>query len=562
MEPLASSKRLIGIAVAAVLTCSLLLIIYFYLFNTSLNRMIKPDLPILQIQVQFRNLEHQNIDVSGNVIAGNPMPSTEDTECPVLQGGDIHSPSVASAEQQTQAKCPRTAIWYVKKHPIALTLYFHQGARFLQWWDSQPQIQTLLDNRFSQGLFFGLLQSMKIKAEQLKLNGLQGEFLGHLLRDAITANAELHYDLAHGDHGWVLSYLRKESPFAEQAIPAMAGLLATSAYRVHYLPEPVLEIRIGLQRFFLTELRQRLYLAQSLEALLNVIESLKPVTEPGTAPISLTLRAEAFLNKLVPAVTGTPEWHAQFQFALKDGELGRLQLPTGNWVQPFHAKLFDGVVASIPHDAFAAIASSLYLPPTLTLEDWQNMIGTEHAQIETGPEPGGLGLIWDFDPTSAHGAIGIIVANPGQPQASQAYRQYLRTDERSAECAGGSIFLAATSDALLTRMKEACARQSLSPLDWQRGSEQQRYANAQLISFLNPGAGIRELFLAGGAGNSDDGDEFTPEWKQAYVNAKAAMRRDGDALFQTLPIFSYAGRVDTVGMVELEGQLIAQEEAQ
>ena len=560
MEPLTPPKRLIAIAAAFALTATAGILVYRHLAKAPLRAMVRADLPMLDLTVKLRDLENNDLEDADSPIAGGEEPLAGDEHCPALVGGDVGSPSAASASQQRPPDCPRRAVWYVKTHPIAFTLYFNQGRTFLKWWDSQPQIQALLDNRFMQGLFFGLLQSLKIKAEQLNLQGLRGEFLAQLLRDAVGADAELHYDMVHGERGWVLSYLRADSDFAEQALPAMAGLLAGSGYRPAKLPEPILEMRIGLQQLFLTEYRGRIYLAQSLEALLNVIESVAPLENPATAPLSLTFRAEAFIDNLLPVLTGAPDWNARFDFALKDGKLGTLTLPAGPWQKQLHDQLFEGVLAGIPHDAFAAVATSLRLPPTLTVEDWRQLASDGPSQAAPDAEPGGLAVVWDVDADSPGGALGVIVANPGAPQASQAYRQYLRNTELSAECGGGSVFLAATSPALLTRMREACARQSLSPLDWQRGSEKQRLLSSQLTAFINPGAGIRELFLAGGAGDAKDSNEFAPRWRQDYEAAKAAMRQDGDKLFGAPPIFSYAGRAGA-GPISLEGRTVSQEVA-
>ncbi|QPK65271.1 hypothetical protein IVG45_10230 [Methylomonas sp. LL1] len=559
MEPLTPSKRLIAISLAVTLTATAGIVAYFQLSKKPLSQMTRPDLPMLDLTVKLLNVDDQELDAAGSRIGDIEEVPAGDERCPALSGGDISSATVVSSDLRRPADCPRKATWTIKKHPVAFTLYFNQGQTFLNWWDSQPQIKTLLDNRFSRGLFFGLLQSLKVKAEQLNLQGLQGEFLAHLLRDAIAANAELHYDMAHGNRGWVLSYLRHDSAFAEQALPAMAGLLAGSGYRVPKLPEPILEMKIGFQQFFLTEYQHRIYLAQSLEAMLNVIDSVLPMYDHDPAPLNLTVRTEAFINHLLPVLTGSPTWNAQFNFDLKDGKLGGLVLPAGPWTRQLHGTLFEGVLASIPHDAFAAVAASLRLPPTLTVDDWRKVASEGPSTTTPGPEPGGLALVWDFDADNPRGAIGVIVANPAEPQASQAYQQYLRNAELSAECAGGSVFLAATSQGLLTRMKEACARQSLSILDWQRGSDKQRFSSAQLMTFVNPGAGIRELFLAGGAGNAQDANEFSPRWQQDYEKAKAAMRQDGDKLFDSLPIFSYAGKVSGDSEVSLEGKWVARE---
>jgi hypothetical protein len=560
LAALTPAKRLIVIAAAITLTATAGIFGYRHLTQARLSSMIKADLPMLDLTVVMRDLDNQDLSAAATLLGSDdPTPSTADANCPTLSGGDIGDTSVASNIKRP-AECPRSAVWYVKKHPIAFTLYFNQGQKFLTWWDKQPQVQNLLNNRFMQGLFYGLLQSLKVKAEQLQLQGIQGEFLAHLLRDAIAANAELHYDLVHGKEGWVLSYLRRDSDFAEQALPAMAGLLAQSGYRLAKLPEPILELRVGLQHFFLTEYQQRLYLAQSLEALLNVLESLSPQKNAAAAPFSLTIRAEAFIENILPVLAGAPTWQTQFNFTLQDEQLGEVRLPTGPWSKTLHDKLFSGVLASIPQDAFAAVAGSFQLPPNLTSEDWRTFADAGPTQSPPGPEPGGLAVVWDYDSNSPAGAIGLIVANPAAPQASQSYSQYLRNADKSAECAGGSIFLAASSEGLLTRMKEACAQQSLSMLDWQRGRDKQHFEASQLVAFINPGVGLRELFLAGGAAGNADRNEFAPQWQQDYETAKAAMVKDGDKLFTSLPIFSYAGRINgEAATINLEGRTVSQE---
>ncbi|MGR8929198.1 MAG: hypothetical protein ACU836_01070 [Gammaproteobacteria bacterium] len=555
MEPLAPAKRLTLIVAALTLSAAAGMFVYSRWSELSLGR---DDLPALQLSVKLLDAEGNTLDAEHSLIAGGPSAPAGSDHCPELKGGDLRFPSTALPDEERPVDCPRIATWYVKKHPIAATLYFNNGKRFLQWWDTQPDVKTIIGNRFTQGLFFGLLKSAKIKAEQINLQGLQGEFLQYLLRDAIAANAELHYDMMHGNRGWVLSYQWSDSSYTKQAVPIMARVLAGNAYRLTRLPEPVLEMRIGTQRLFLTQYRHRIYLAQSLEALLNVIDSVKPRRIVADAPLSLVLRTEAFIGKLVPVWTGSETSEARLDFDLQDGKFGSLALPSGPWSLSLHENIFEGVLAAIPHDAFAAVAASLQLPPTMTIEDWRHIASGGRSPTNYNA-PGGMALVWDFDDDDPHGAIGVILANPESPEASPAYSQYLKDPELGVECAGGSVYLAATSHNLLTRMKEACEKQSMSPLDWQRNVEKQRYLSSQLVSFINPGTGLRQLFLAGGAGNGDDINEFAPQWKQEYEQAKAAMREDGDKLFNRLPIFSYAGRLTRGGAINLQGHLVERE---
>ncbi|GAB6139862.1 hypothetical protein JCM14076_05910 [Methylosoma difficile] len=560
MEPLTTSKRLIILVSALGLTATAGILSYQHIQRMPFGQMLKPGLPMLDLTVVLHDLDNNKLTAESRIGSPEPPPSG-DSHCPALSGGDTHSATVISPWQKRPEDCPQQAVWHVKKHPIALTVHFNDGEEVLAWWDSQAQVKALRDSRFMQGLFLGWLNSLKIKAEQLKLSGLQGEFLGKLLRDAIAADADLHYDIAHDKQGWVLSY-RRGSDFSEQALPALAGLLASNGYRLAKLPEPIVSVRIGLQSFVVTEYQRRIYLAQSLEALLNVIESINEDEDHADTPLSLTLRTEALVGSFLPVLTDSGTAPIELSFNLEDGQLGDLYLPEGPWQKPLHEKIFAGVLASIPHNTFAAFAGSYYLPPTMTNADWQQFADHGPQPTRSADEPAGLALIWDFEHSEPGGALGIAIANPKQPENSEAYRQYLRHSEFGDSCAGGTVFLAASKAYLLNSMKAACEKQAPSPLDWQHGSEKERYLSAQLVSFINPATALRELFLGGGAGDSQDLGNFAPHWQQDYEQAKAAMRQDGEKLFRSLPIFSYAGQAEGGDKVGLEGKTISQEDVQ
>ena len=150
----------------------------------------------------------------------------------------------------------------------------------------------------------------------------------------------------------------------------------------------------------------------------------------------------------------------------------------------------------------------------------------------------GVAILWDFnadyDPPSH---MGVVIANQTSPDEVDDFRRYFTDRDLTASCGGGTVFLAATSRGLLTRMKEACDRQSLSVLDWERGAKTETLHSAQLLLFMDPGTAMRELFLAGGAKRADAG-EFAPEWKQQYEKAKEAMRTDSEKVFRVLPILA------------------------
>lgn len=558
METVTPTVRIVIMAVVlSALTATAGIWLYRDYAKTPLTQMLRVGMPVLPLTIVFRDADNHVI-AGANTLFGSdePAPPGKDDTCTRLIGGDNSAATEVSAWDKYPDTCPRHAVWYVRKAPILATLSFNDGDKVLQWWDSNANVKTLRDSRFVQGLLAGWINSMKIKAEQLQLTGLQGELLTLILRDALAADAELHYDLAHGRKGWVLSYQRRKAEFTEQALPVLLGVLANKGFQPEKLNQPVVAMRIGTQNLFLTEYERRLYWAQSLEALLNVLASLEKPQQPLSEPLSITLRAEALVQNLIPVFTGSEQAPIRLGFSLDD-ELGRLTLPAGAWQKPLHDQLFAGVLASIPHDAFAAVAASYQVPPTLTANDWRNLSATSLAKPQQPAQAGGIALVWDFDGQNSDGDIGIIIANPDKPQAAPGYRQYLQHPDLAEECAGGSVFLAATSANLLTRLKDACAKQSLSPLDWQKGQEKQRYLSAQLVSFINPGSALKALMLSGGAGSKGEIGDFAPRWQQQYEQAKAAMRADGDKLFTALPILSYAGRADG-GEVDLIGQFVAQ----
>ena len=103
-------------------------------------------------------------------------------------------------------------------------------------------------------------------------------------------------------------------------------------------------------------------------------------------------------------------------------------------------------------------------------------------------------------------------------------------------------------------MKEACERQSLSVLDWEKGALAEAFASRQLLFFLNPGTGMRELFLAGGARAGEQIGSRKSRGSRQYEKAKAGMRADSETVFGGLPIFAFSGNAAPgAGTVALKG---------
>jgi hypothetical protein len=327
------------------------------------------------------------------------------------------------------------------------------------------------------------------------------------------------------------------------------------------LEEPVLEMTIGLQRLFITQYKERVYLANGLETLLNVIESLPPSSNDlAKMPLTLTMRAEAFLDKLPPALFDGQTFNAQVGFNLSKESPGNLRFPSGKYARSLRPRISKGVLASIPHDAFAALATSFQFPSRVTSEDWQKFAAQGLPDLSGGGlKEAGFALVWDF---SSNGNkitdIGVVISNPNGSDSTKDFQKYFKNSELTGQCGGGLIFIAATSQNLFSRMMESCEGRSMSILDWEHGLKVKGLDTAQMLVFANLGVGVRELFLAGGA-RSDDLGEFEPLWKQEYEKAKEAMRQDGETVFQRVPILAYCGTVTfPVSPVELEGFMIKQ----
>ncbi len=515
----------------------------------SLKKYLRSDLPILDLKLQFLDADGNEItpeqsrllDASGVETPKAGPPPAE--ECPELVGGD--GGQTWSPREKRGGNCPKTAVWKVKRHPIGFSLYFRDGKKVLSLFDSDSSMKELLKTKFFQGIFNEPLRSAGIRAEDLHMEGIEGAFWGRLIREGIKAHGAMHYDAVHGSKGFVFSFVKDECRYASVALPVIAKTLVRSGYRIPKLDEPILEMRVGLQRIFFTLSEGRVYVANGIEALINTLENL-PAPSPSLpeTPLVLTVRGEAFVDKLLPVVFGGDSWEADFGFSLEGDKAGVLQLVSGKLVKQLHPGIFKGVFASIPHDAFAAVATSFHLPPEMSAEEWRGLATNGPGDgPATDPAAAGFALIWDLSCEGDRVSnVGVIVANQTTPDSAEKFSRYFAKPELTAQCGGGTVFLAATSQNLLARMRESCEGRSLSVLDWEQGAKAKDYEASQLFLFANPGAGMRELFLAGGA-KSGDPDDIEEKLQPRYEAAKEAMRNDCEKVFGTIPIHAFFGNV-------------------
>lgn len=545
----------IGVVVVASLAAVFLAVLGFWAYKAlnvaHLSKSIRSDLPILDLRLQFVDIKGDPVTPTSSRLLGGGLKGKEIAPLPIpeacreLVGGDGSGGGHSSeGTKQMDSACPKIATWKVKRHPIGFSLTIRDARQVMALLNDNTHVRAFLGSKFFQGLFHDILHDARIRAEDLRLEGFEGAFLERFLGEALSADAELHYDVAHGKKGFVFSFVREKSLFISRALPVVARVLARSGYRVPAMEEPILEMRIGLQRLFLTQFEDRVYLANGLEALLNVMESLPP-PDPNLprTPLVLTTRAEAFVENLLPTVVGASTWNLNLGLGLSPEAPGMLQFAPGNLTRPLCPKVFKGVLAGIPYDAFAAAVTSYYLPPDMTDEQWRQL-ATQGPDVQAvqGPEEGGLAVVWDL---SSQGSwitqMGVVIAKQTTPDETKAFKKYFWNSELTAECGGGTVFLAATSQALLTRMRESCEDQSPSILRWESGKRTREVEAAQLFLFMNPGTGMRELLLAGGGASLESESGIDPQWKQEYKKAKEAVRKDSEEVFRALPIFAFAG---------------------
>lgn len=566
MESLKTRKTAVLVIVVVLLVSAAAAALWFLRLSKApepaLSQFARSDLPTLDLRLQFITTKGEEVPGAETRLAAGAPGAEIAPACPELTGGDIDDPTPRTEAEKRGEACGKSATWTVKQHPIGLSLYFRDGDKVLAMFDNQTMVRELLQNRLFQGLFYEPLRDAGIRAEDLRLNGLEGAFLKTVIREAVAADGVLHYDIAHGKKGFVFSFVRSKCIYFTKALPLLTRVLVRSGYRIPALQEPILEMRIGLQRLFMTQVNDRVYLANGLEGLINVLESLPIAAQPlPDTPLVLTVRSEAFVAGVLPVMVGAPEWELRLGFGVSPKDAGEMQFSAGKLTRALSPKVYKGIAASIPHDVFASLITSYSLSPSMSTEEWRRLVmdgpGEKTADL---PDEAGLAIIWDLDAgTSGITQMGVVIASQKTPQAAPEFAKYFRDKRLTAECGGGTVFLAATSEKLLVRMKESCNGQSLSVLDWEKGEPAKAMASSQLMLFLNAGSGLRELFLAGGAAEGQDAGEFAPQWKKEYEEAKAAMRRDGEKVFASLPIFAYHGNGSaTAQTVELQGLTVKQ----
>ena len=528
-------------------------------------KLVHKDIPILALDLAFTDLKGNPVPAAETRLLAGVVAKADQAKgaatCPEITGGDAPNGAISPEKRKMDDNCPKHATWYVKRHPLGLSLYFMEPAKILPLFEKEGAMKTLWESRFVQGILREPLMSGRVRAEDLGLAGLEGAFFEKLVKEALSADAILHYDFIHGNKGFVFSFVRNKCLYAAKALPIIAAKLVRSGYQVPGIEEPVLEMHVGLQRLFFCQYKERVYFANGLEALLNVVDQeAPPESDAPKTPLLLSLRAEAFLDKLVPALAGKSGLHMNLGIDFSEDSPGALRFTAGEYAKHLRPTLFKGVPASIPRDVFAAVITSFHLSPDISEEAWQELATKGPGETPAKePQESGVAILWDLS-AEERGitSVGVAIASQTAPSDAKELNHYFKNKELTAVCGGGTVYLAATNKNLLLRMQESCEHRSMSILDWERGQKSNLYASSQLSMFINPGGGLRELLLSGGAAATETTD-FLPQWKQELEKAKARLYAEGKTVFGGLPILAYSGNVAPGGKtVELQGFTVKQ----
>jgi hypothetical protein len=197
------SKTLIKVAVFSALLVSLLLfLIYKGLHGLSLGSLVKNDLPMLNLDLRFIDLNGEDVPadltkLASEITASGRPAAAGNKVCPEIEGGDTGGSS-GQTDEQTPKDCPKTATWYVKRHPIGVSLSFNDPQRLRSLFESNQSFKEIWQSRFVQGVLHDPLRNASIRAENLGLQELEGAFLTTLIQESLAAHARLDYDMVHG----------------------------------------------------------------------------------------------------------------------------------------------------------------------------------------------------------------------------------------------------------------------------------------------------------------------------------------------------------------------------
>jgi len=526
--------------------------------STPIRDALDPENPALNLNLTWYDKDGKVLSSSPD--SGTAVPtSTRDPQlakCPQVIGGDLRRTFTQPStwDEEELAKCPKEVIWNVVKHPVAVTVNVGDGTSLLRFIDQNPTAKNFFDSNLVKGALRDLIILTKTRAEPLRLDGLKGEFIKPILREILAAKATFFYDAYHGSDGLVFSFERASAPVAAAALPIIVKYLTRLSYELNGFTDPIVELVIQGQKFLLTEVSGRVYVGKNLEVLVNTISNAQTNPLQSANTLDVEVKAEAFLGKILGQLSGKDQWATRFSFDLneKEGKPATANFDSAQVFTRLSPSLSKGVLAAIPRDVFGAFITSASIPSGVPACEWKGFLDGS-VKPSSGPDAeGGVAFVWDLigtgqDKTSA---VGVAVAAPQGADIEEFNSLFAKADQGLATtCAGGAIWIASSSNLLITRMKEACDKQSHSVLDWSQGAPFALDPTIQAATFINLAAAVEELYQRGGGmSHSAATGELTPEQEMSKAVADEAL-----AHAKQLPIIGYAGRLAADGRLQMNG---------
>lgn len=542
--------------VAFLVTCAVMAMGRF-LRGYSLRDALSPDVPVLELHVAFLDTTApKRSSISSEVpssATATPLSETASgsataapSQCQDVVGGDL---GVTPPKRKpypwepTPVPCPLVATWRVFRNPVAASVFLVRGADALAWYESNPKVTAFRQSALWKGMVKQFADVLKVRADELQLDDWKGEFLQPLIRDALTADASFHYDLVHGAGGLVFAFDRTKAHLVDKALPILIRGLAATAYTTVGYEQPLIEIRLYGRPLFLTQKGNIVVVGSSLEGLLNVMAQNAFAAPREQGSVVAVLRPESFMDKLLVSSVGAPEWPLSISFELSAtaSELSGATVPRARIFDAFAPHTASGVLAALPHDAMATVALSAHLPLEKPVAEWS--VQTAHAT-----DASGLGLVWDVSGKDRRFDVGLAVVAPAGPDVAVRPGDFVSSKGVSTTCAGGAVWIAASSDALLGRMRASCEKQSLSIRDL-RGIKEGTLEDQQVSLVFNTSVWLHEMFALGGATNGENGSESsngTSDQGSQDPESEARERIQGlvEELSPQLPVLGLTGRVE------------------
>lgn len=435
--------------------------------------------------------------------------------CKTIILGDL---SATDRTEKIAPNCLPKAQWKVISHPLSFSAWVVKPKTFWRWLSRNKDTKAVVDSPVFSGAIAPLLDITNIRGEDLGLKGVQGPFFTSLLQEAITNNAELHFDHTRGKNGFIFGFGYKKRSLLASTLPQLVNLLSHRVYHVSGLVQPVVLLQLGRITFFLTQFNDRFYLSGSLESLLNFLDQFPfpPSASGKETSLITTLRLDSLDKQLVSQLSSESKCHVNLSWSLRATESTLL----GGSVSPNRVasdmlgQTLPAIYSTVPSDVFFGLITSLVVPLDIEPDAWnswligESTIETDIARSALHDRPRGLALIWDIDQsTLPHTQIGLAFAVEPKMTGVLNFKDRFQFPELTSVCAEGSIFLAATNKNLLKRMFAACESQEPGLLDQinRIPEELNRLAILEnpLFSFVNLSRGAAQAFEIGLRGETD-----------------------------------------------------------